>query len=64
VKFTEKTTKYQMPDVAACSILLKNKDKERGWSDNPQKIELEKQMFTFHKEIERAKLYGDEDPRN
>ena len=38
VKFTEKTTKYLPPDVAACSILLKNKDKERGWSDNPQKL--------------------------
>lgn len=60
VKFTEKTTKYQPPDVAACSILLKNKDKERGWSDNPQKLELEKQMFAFHKEMERLKLYGDE----
>jgi len=40
--------------------LLKNKDKERGWSDNPQKLELEKQMFAFHKEMERLKLYGDE----
>ena len=59
-KFTEKTTKYQPPDVAACSILLKNKDKERGWSDNPQKIMLEKQMFEFHKKIEEAKTSGDE----
>ncbi len=63
-KFTEKTTKYQIPDVAACSILLKNKDKERGWSDNPQKIELERQMFEFHKRIEEAKVFGDDDPRN
>ena len=61
-KFTEKTTKYQPPDVAACSILLKNKDKERGWSDNPQKIMLEKQMFEFHKKIEEAKTFGDETP--
>ena len=63
-KFTEKTTKYQIPDVAACSILLKNTDKERGWSDNPQKIELERQMFEFHKRIEEAKVFGDDDPRN
>ena len=61
-KFTEKTRKHLAPDVAACSILLKNKDKERGWSDNPQKIELEKQMFEFHKQIEIAKVYGDDDP--
>jgi len=59
-KFTEKTRKYLPPDVAACSILLKNKDKERGWSDNPQKLALERQIFEFNKEIERAKLYGDE----
>ncbi|SPF40769.1 conserved hypothetical protein [Candidatus Desulfosporosinus infrequens] len=61
-KFTEKTRKYLPPDVAACSILLKNKDKERGWSDNPQKLALERQIFEFNKEIERAKLYGDENP--
>ncbi|MDR3586867.1 MAG: transposase [Desulfosporosinus sp.] len=60
VKFTEKTTKYQAPDVAACSILLKNKDKERGWSDNPQKLELDKLMFEFHKKIEEAKVFGNE----
>ena len=59
-KFTEKTRKHLAPDVAACSILLKNKDKERGWSDNPQKIALEKQMFEFHKKIEEAKTFGDE----
>jgi hypothetical protein len=60
VKFTEKTTKYLPPDVAACSILLKNKDKERGWSDNPQKIALEREMFEFHKKIEEAKVFGDD----
>lgn len=60
-KFTEKNTKYQPPDVAACSILLKNKDKERGWSDNPQKLELEKQIFEHRKRIEEAQVFGDGD---
>ncbi|MHB1654415.1 MAG: transposase [Desulfitobacteriaceae bacterium] len=64
VKFTEKTTKHLAPDVAACSILLKNKDKERGWSDNPQKIELEKLMFEHRKKIEEAQVFGDDDLRN
>jgi hypothetical protein len=60
VKFTEKTTKYLPPDVAACFILLKNKDKERGWCDNPQKMELDRLMFEFHKKIEEAKVFGDD----
>lgn len=61
VKFTEKTTKYQAPDTAACYILLKNKDKDRGWSDNPQKLELEKQIFEHRKRIEEAQVFGDDD---
>jgi len=61
-KFTEKTRKHMPPDVAACSILLKNKDKERGWSDNPQKLELEKQIFEHRKRIEEAQVFGDENP--
>ena len=56
VKFTEKSTKYLPPDVAACFILLKNKDKVRGWSVNPQKMELEKLMFEFHKKSRRLKF--------
>lgn len=60
-KFTEKTRKYALPDVAACFILLKNKDRG-NWSDNPIKMELERQIFEFHKEMERAKLFGDENP--
>lgn len=59
VKFTEKTTKYQVPDVAACFILLKNKDRG-NWADNPMKMELEKEMFQFQKKIEVAKVFGDE----
>ncbi|SPF54547.1 hypothetical protein SBF1_7660002 [Candidatus Desulfosporosinus infrequens] len=60
VKFTEKTNKYIPPDVAACFILLKNKDRERGWSDNPIKMELERQKFEFLKLIETVKVFGDD----
>lgn len=60
VKFTEKTTKYALPDVAALFILLKNKDKERGWSDNPIKMELERQMFEHRKRIDEAQVFGDD----
>lgn len=60
-KFTEKIKKYALPDVGACCFLLKNKDRGNGWSDNPQKIELEKQMFKFNQEIERAKVFGDDE---
>lgn len=61
VKFTEKTTKYQPPDVAACSLLLKNKAREYGWSDNPQKLALEREMFEHRKRIEEAQVFGDDD---
>jgi len=44
-------------DVAACFILLKNKDRERGWADNPVKMELDKQMFEFRKKMEEEKSF-------
>jgi len=59
VKFTEKSTKYQVPDVGACIILLKNKDRQ-NWSDNPARIDLEREIFAFRKQVELARLYGDE----
>ncbi|KLU65709.1 hypothetical protein DEAC_c23390 [Desulfosporosinus acididurans] len=61
VKFTEKTTKYQPPDVAACSLLLKNKARDQGWSDNPQKLALEREIFEHRKRIEEAQVFGDSD---
>lgn len=60
VKFTEKVTKYQAPDVAACIVLLKNKD-SHNWSNDPAKLELEKEIFAFRKRTELARLYGDEE---
>lgn len=59
VKFTEKTTKYLPPDVAAIYILLKNKDRG-NWSDNPIKMELERQMFEHRKRLDEAQVFGDD----
>lgn len=59
VKYTEKSAKYQVPDVGAIIILLKNKD-HRNWSDNPAKRDLEREIFQFRKKLEMARLYGDE----
>lgn len=58
-KYTEKTRKYLPPDVGACCFLLKNKDRG-NWSDNPIKMDIERQIFEFHKRIETAKVFGDE----
>ena len=56
VKYTEKTRKYHPPHVGACSILLKNKDKG-NWSDNPMKIDLEREMLDFRKKLEEMKMF-------
>lgn len=56
VTYQEKTEKYVAPDVAACSILLKNKDRG-NWSDNPIKADLEKEYLEFKKEVERMKTF-------
>lgn len=55
-RYTEKTEKYQPPDVAACNIILKNKDKG-NWSDNPGKADLDREMLEFKKEMERLKVF-------
>jgi len=60
-QYKEIATKYYPPDVAACSILLKNKDKDETgkskWSDNPGKLDLEREMAEFKKEIERIRTF-------
>lgn len=56
VKYKEITKKYQSPDVAACSILLKNKDRG-NWSDNPMKLDLDREMAEFNKEMTKIKMW-------
>lgn len=61
VKYVEKTNKYQAPDVAACFIILKNKDKtfdgKSNWSNDPAKLDLEKQTLELRKKVEELKLF-------
>ncbi len=56
VKYTEKTRKYLAPDVGVCAILLKNKDRG-NWSDNPMKIDLEREMLDFRKKVEGMRMF-------
>ncbi len=48
VQYVERTRKHMPPDVAALAILLKNKDKE-NWADNPQMVDLRRQMLELEK---------------
>jgi transcriptional regulator with XRE-family HTH domain len=50
-RYTEETEKYQPPNVTACNILLKNKDKE-NWSDNPQKLDMDRELLELKKKTE------------
>ena len=59
VRYTEKSVKYMPPDVGACFILLKNKDRP-NWSDRPAEMDLEKEIFEFNKLVEKIKLYGND----
>jgi len=58
IKCTEKTKNHLPADVAACFILLKNKDRP-NWSDNPAKRDLAREIFEFDKLIEKVRLMSD-----
>jgi len=55
-KYTEKSRKHIPPDVGACAILLKNKDRG-NWSDNPMKLEIERELLELRKKIEEEKMF-------
>lgn len=55
-KYTEKTKRHIPPDVGACAILLKNKDRG-NWSDNPMKLEIEREFLELRKKIEEEKMF-------
>ena len=61
VKYQEKTKKYYPPDVAANFILLKNKDKDNigksKWSNDPAKLDLDKELLVIKKQVEEMKLF-------
>ena len=56
VKYTEKTKKHMAPDVGACAILLKNKDRG-NWSNDPAKLEIDKAMLELHKKAQEMKVW-------
>jgi hypothetical protein len=60
-EYTEISDRYFPPDVAACSLLLKNKDKNADgkaiWSDNPAKIDIERELAELRKRIEQEKVW-------
>jgi len=47
----KKVTKYCPPDVGACAIILKNKDKDH-YSDNPGMLELKRKMLELQKKAQ------------
>ena len=55
-KYTEKSRKHIPPDVGACAILLKNKDRG-NWSDNLMKLEIERELLELRKKIEEEKMF-------
>ena len=61
VSYQEKTKKYYPPDVAANFILLKNKDKDENgkskWSNDPAKLDLDKEMVKLKMQVEEMKLF-------
>ncbi len=61
VRYQEIKKKYLPPDVGACCIFLKNKDKDgndgNGWADNPMKLKLDKEFLEFQKDIEEKKIF-------
>ena len=55
-KYTEKTKKYQPPDVGACAILLKNKDRG-NWANDPAKLDLDRELLEMKREIEKMRNF-------
>lgn len=57
----EKTTKYYPPSVAALSLYLKNIDRDENgrpkWSDNPAKLEIERELAKLRKDMEGLKNF-------
>lgn len=49
IRHVKKIKKYCVPDVGACAILLKNKDRD-NWTDNPAMLNLKREMLEFEKQ--------------
>ncbi len=55
-RYTEKTKKYAPPDVGACAILLKNKDRG-NWANDPAKLDLDRELLEMKKEMEKMRNF-------
>lgn len=54
VTYTEITLKHEPPNVAACSLLLKNLDREHDWSDNPTMLAVKREEVELRKKMAEA----------
>lgn len=54
VQYTEITKKHEPPNVAACSLLLKNLDREHDWSDNPTMLAVKREEVELRKKLAEA----------
>lgn len=53
-EYTEVTRKHEPPNVAACSLLLKNLDREHDWSDNPAMLAVKREEAELKKKLAEA----------
>lgn len=56
IKYTEKTRKHQPPDVGACAMLLKNKDRG-NWSNDPMRLDLQREIVELQKKAQELKIW-------
>lgn len=57
VEYVEVTKKQEPPNVAACSLLLKNLDREHDWSDNPAMLALKREEQELRKQLAEAEKW-------
>lgn len=56
-QYTERTRKHEPPSVAACSLLLKNLDREHDWSDNPTMLQVKRDELQLRKQMAEAEKW-------
>lgn len=57
VVYTEKTKKHEPPNVAACSLILKNLDRKHDWSDNPAMLQIKREEQELRKQMAEAEKW-------
>ena len=54
VTYTEKVRKHEPPNVAACSLILKNLDRQHDWSDNPGMLAIKREEQALRRQMAEA----------